>query len=322
MSRLEPRAKRKHDSKLTILSLLLLGMIIVFEILSKGKAITPNNIRNILEQTTTVSLLAIGAATLMISGQIDLSLGGIGTFGALVTARLLLANIPFALALLVGLASGALFGLLNSFLVNYVNLPSFIVTIATANVAQGFGAMVCGGSQIRITNQALTVLGGGKMFNYFPYALIVSLALLFIYGIMLNRTTFGRSIYMVGENATAARLCGLNAKKISMILFVNAGCLATLAGVLVSGKLKFANASLITGSQFDGITASILGGVSMGGGTGGMFGALIGILILNVFENGTTLVGMNTYWQDIAAGLLLVVALLLDYLVTVRKQTE
>ena len=139
---------------------------------------------------------------------------------------------------------------------------------------------------------------------------------------MLKKTAFGRNIYMVGNNPEASRLCGLHPKKVSYTLFINAAVLAVLAGILVAGRLKNANSTLLTGCQFDGITAAILGGVSMGGGTGGMGGALIGILILNCFDNGTTVIGMDSYWQSIASGMLLVIALLADYLLSSRKKSR
>jgi ribose transport system permease protein len=311
---------RKHNGKLLILSALLIAMIVIFTIISGGKFFTIKNLRNVMETTTTVSLLAIGAATLMISGQIDLSLGGIGTVGAVIVACLLNVNVPWVFAFIIGLAVGGLFGALNAVLVNLVRLPSFIVTIATASVAQGLAAMLTSGSQISINSIAIQTLGGGKIGDFFPVSLVISLLLLLIAGIMLKKTAFGRSIYMVGENPEAARLCGIDSRRVSFILFIAAGVLATLAGTLVAGKLKFVNSKLIVDSQFDGITAAILGGVSVGGGDGGMGGALIGILILDVFENGTTVVGMNSYWQKIMSGLLLVLALFLNFLVVDRSE--
>lgn len=312
--------KKQINTKMLVLLCLLIGEVIIFGIISGGKLLSVNNTRNILESTTTVSLLAIGSALLMISGEIDLSLGAVGTLGALVTAYCMHAGMAWLPALLAGVLVGALCGACTAALVNYLNIPSFVATLAMASVAQGFGSMVCGGSQINIKDKVIRTLGSGKMFNYFPYALIISLVLLLIYGIMLKKTAFGRSIYMVGGNREAARLCGLNPKRISFILFINAAILATLASTLVAGKLKIANPRLTTLSQFDGLTAAILGGVSLGGGVGGMGGTLIGILILNCFENATTVVGMNSYWQTIASGLLLIVALLVDFLISKRQE--
>ena len=314
--------KKFLSSKMAILLALLIVLIIVSAIITSGSFITLNNIRNILQTTVTVSLLTIGSGMLMISGQIDLSLGAIGTFGALVTATMLQFNVVWILALIIGMAAAALFGILNASLVTLLNLPSFIATLATASIAQGFGAMVCNGAQISVKNKVIQELGGGRMFDYFPYALFVSLLLLLIYGIILKRTAFGRSIYMVGGNAEAARLCGMNPRRLTFVLFINASCLAALAGTLLTGRLKYANTQCITGSQFDGITAAILGGISMGGGTGGMGGALIGILILNCFENMTTLIGLNTYWLTIMSGLLLLVALLADFAVTAKNRNK
>lgn len=314
--------KKRISTKMLVLLCLLIGEIVIFGIISGGKLLSVNNIRNILESTTTVSLLAIGSALLMISGEIDLSLGAVGTLGALVVAYCMQAGLPWLPALLIGVLIGVVCGACTAALVNFLNIPSFVATLAMASIAQGFGSMVCGGSQISVKNKVIRTLGSGKLFDYLPYALIISLVLLLVYGIMLKKTAFGRSIYMVGGNREASRLCGLNPKRVSFTLFINAAILATLASTLVVSKLKIANPRLTTLCQFDGLTAAILGGVSLGGGTGGMGGTLIGILILNCFDNATTVVGMNSYWQTIAKGLLLIVALFVDFLISARDRDK
>lgn len=313
---------KRIDTKIMVLLTLLVALIVISIIMTSGTFVSLNNIRNVLQTTVTVSLLTIGAGMLMIGGYVDLSLGAIGTFGALVTAFMLRAGVFWLFALLIGLAGASLFGIFNATLITYLKIPAFIATLATSSIAQGFGSMVCEGVQIPIKNTAVQTLGGGRMFGYFPYALIISLVLLLVYGIMLKRTAFGRSIYLVGCNAEAARLCGMNPRRVSYILFINASCLAALAGTLLAGRLKYANSQCITGSQYDGITAGVLGGISVGGGTGGMGGALIGILILNCFENLTTLIGLSSYWQEIASGLLLLVALLADFVIMTRKRSR
>ena len=313
---------KRISTKMIVLLVILAVIIVVFEILSAGNLITPNNLRNILESTTTVTLLTIGSALLMISGQIDLSLGASGTFGALVAATMLANGMFWLIALIVGIAFGALFGLANAALVSELKLPSFIVTLAMASIANGLSAMMCSGAQITVKDPVILTLGGGRIFDYLPIALVISLLLLLVYGIMLKKTESGRKIYLVGANKEAARLCGINPKRVTYLLFINAGALAALCGILVGGKLKYVNTMCISGQQFSGITASILGGISMGGGTGGMGCALIGILILNFFKNGLTLAGLSSYWQDIFGGLLFIFALLADFLVLARRNSK
>lgn len=306
--------KKIVRSKMFTLVILLAAIVLVYTILSGGAFLRARNIRNILQSTTVVSLMTIGAGLLMISGYIDLSLGGTGTMCAMLMAYLLRANLPWYAAVILALACGGVAGAFNAFCVNELNFQPFIATLATALVTQGIGSIISGGINIDISNPLLTFIGGERIFDFIPYSLVISLFALLVYGVILKQTKFGRSIYLVGGNADAARLAGIRPKRISYILFINAGCFAALAGILLSARLKTANVTGVTNSQFTGITASILGGISFGGGSGGMGGALIGILILNCFSNGMTIIDVNPYWQTVASGLLLIFALTADVL--------
>lgn len=301
------------------LFLLLAAIVIIYTVLSDGAFVSPKNIRNILQSTTVVSLLTIGAGTLMIAGHIDLSLGGIGTMCAMLAAYLLRVGVPWYIALIAALAMGGICGAFNAILVNELRLQSFIATLATAAITQGFAPIISQGKQIDIYDPVFKFLGGGRFLNYVPYSLIISLLALLVYGIVLKNTKFGRGVYLIGGNPDAARLGGLRPKRISYALFINAGCLSALAGILLAGRLQTANTVGITNSQFAGITAAILGGISFGGGTGGMGGALIGILILNCFNNGMTVINVSPYWQTIASGALLLIALTVDFLSARRR---
>lgn len=302
------------------LVMLLLAIILIYTILSGGVFISFKNIRNILQSTTVVSLLAIGAGMLMIAGYIDLSLGGIGTMCAMLAAYMLRNGSPWYLALLVALALGAVGGAFNAVMVNELKFQSFIATLATASITQGITSIISNGKQIDISDPVFKFIGNERIADVVPVSVIISLLALLIYGVILARTKFGRSVYLIGGNQDAARLSGLKPKKISYILFINAGCLAALAGILLAGRLKSATAVGITNSQFAGLTAAILGGISFGGGVGGMGGALIGILILNCFNNGMTVIDVNPYWQTIASGILLLVALGVDFMTQRRRE--
>lgn len=311
--------KKVFRNRLFPILLLLIAIALVYEILSGGAFLRLSNIRNILESTTVVSLLAIGTGLLMISGQIDLSLGGIGTMAALAAAAVIRAGMPSVLGLIIGLAIGGAGGLFNAFLVNELKIQSFIATLATASITQGLASMINSGKQINTKDAFFVFIGKSRLFGVVPISVIISLVALLIYGILLKKSKFGRTIYLVGGNPEAARLTGIKPKKISYILFINAGILAGFAAMLLMGRLKAATVIGITNSQFDGITASILGGISFGGGVGGMGGVLVGILILNCFNNGMTVIGIDPYWQTIASGVLLLVALTVDF-VSQRKR--
>ena len=309
-------------TKMFTLLVLLVLLVVVFTVFSSGAFLRPRNIRNIFQATVTVSLLTIGAGTLMIAGYIDLSLGGVGTMCAMLAAYLMRTGAPWYVAMLTAIVLGGISGAVNAVLVNELNFQSFIATLATASVAQGFMAVISQGRQIDIFNRVFNFIGGDRFYDdLIPYSLIISLLALLVYGLILRKTKFGRSVYLTGGNAEASRLAGLRPKRVSYILFINAGALAALAGMLLAGRLKTANTVGITTSQFAGMTAAILGGISFGGGSGGMGGALVGILILNSFNNGMTVIDVPVYWQSVASGTLLLVALAADF-ISARKRAQ
>lgn len=317
---MKERARKVVNSKTFTLTILLIVIIIVFEILSKGMLLKYRNIRSILQSISVVTFLAIGCGMLLISGNTDLSLGGVGTLGPMVLAFCVTAGLPWYVALIISLCACALCGLGNAAMVNYLNFPTFIATIAMASISQGVAYLISGGKTIDLNDTVLNFIGTQRLFNFIPYSFILAMIALVIYAIILNKTKFGRSVFLVGGNPEASRLAGLKPKKISFILFVNASCMACIGGALMAARIKTATPSGLAGQQFTGITAAILGGISFGGGNGGMLGALVGILILNVFENGMQLIGLSSYYQTIASGLLLLIALIYDRAMENRKQ--
>lgn len=316
------KEKRKQitSSKLFTLCVLLVVIVVVFAITTKGSFLRLKNIRNILQSVTVVSFLAIGAGMLMIGGQVDLSLGGIGTLGPMLLAFLLGVGVPWYIALVCALLACGLCGAINAFMVTNMKFPTFIATLGMASVSQGVAYIISKGKNIDIKNAVFAFIGTGKLAKYIPYSIFVAIIALVIYGVVLKRTKYGRTIYLIGGNAEAARLTGLKPAKITYSLFINAGMLAGVAGIMLASRLKTATCDGISAQQFSGLTAAVLGGISFGGGSGGMFGAFIGILILNVFDNGMQLLDVPTYWQTVASGLLLIAALIFDRYVSTRRK--
>lgn len=318
--KLKPEKTKKYlTSKQFTLICLLAVIIIFFELTSPGNSyLKPGNIRNILNSMVLYTLFAIGEGMLIIFGQIDLSPGYIGTTAGVMVAGLLwMTGIPWFIVIILSLLLGIVFGLLNAFLINELGFQGFIATLATGQfIARGFAYVVVSGKTVNINNDAILWIGTGKLFNFIPFTVIISLAAILIYGIILAKTKFGRSIYLCGGNWQAARLAGLNPKKLSYILFANCGMLGALAGILYAGRMKVANLTGTSAYAFPAITAAILGGISFGGGSGGMFGCFLGLLIINGFNNGLTILGVTPYWQSVASGILLLIALTFDYFTT------
>lgn len=315
-------------SKLFALLVLLVCIIVFFTLTSENNNfINPINIRNILNAMVLYTLLAIAEAMLIISGEIDLSPGYIGTTSgvlfALLSGKL---GFPWYAALTVCLTMGILFGLFNALLINKFKFQSFIATLATGPfLAKGFTYILADGGVVElkgtIENNFIIFLGQYRIGKVVPVAIILALLAITVYGIILAKTKFGRSIYLVGGNKLAAKLAGIEPKKISYILFANSGFLGALAGIIYVGRLKAGNVVGTNNYTFEAITAAIIGGVSFTGGSGTMLGCFMGLLIINGFSNGLSILGVSPYWQSVASGLLLLVALVADY-ISVRSRNR
>jgi len=321
------RLRRIFSTKIITLLILFVVLIAFFGITvsatGKGSFFNPINIRNILNTMVIVALLTVGASCLIISGKIDLSAGYVGTFcGIMLAFFMATLGIPWPIALILAVLLGILFGLVNAFLVNEFGLQAFIVTLATSAIAEGLTRVPGNSKFITIDNDSFSWIGNGRIANVIPVSIILAFAIFLVYAFIIGRTKFGRSVYLVGGNANAARLAGLNPKKIYYILFANSGGMAALAGCLLSSRMKSGTLTGIQGNNFAGVTAAILGGVSFGGGSGNMGGAFIGLLIINSFNNGIMLLGISPYWQQIASGGLLLLALVSDYIAIRNTQKK
>lgn len=295
-----------------ILMLIVLVVIIAFFGILNRNYLTYNNFSNILMAASTIGLLAIGQTFLIIAGHIDLSCASFAAMIAVITALLVNAGIPWLLVIIMVLVGSILGGLINSCLVNIFGLQPFIATLAMSYVYSGSAYLLCSGKSIPIANKSFTAIGSLRIIGI-PLPAILMLVCFIVFGFILAKTVFGRSVYMVGGNSEAARLSGLNPKRISTILYVISAIVAAFAGVLMAAKMHSGQPAGGSGSEFDAITAAILGGVSFMGGTGNLVGCFIGLLIMQCFNNGLTVLNVSSFWQIVAKGLLLIVALILDY---------
>lgn len=312
--------KKFFKSKLFVLLILLVLIVGFFAYQTGGRSLGLINVRSILSQILISSLLAIGAAYLMISGNLDLSSGAVGTLCGLVMAVMLKAGIFWPAAIITSLLLGGIVGIINAALINELNFQGFIATMAIAAVAEGCTYLITDSRAVSFENEVVAKIANGKFLgNTVPYAMIGVFALFLIYGVVLSKSKFGRQIYLVGGNHKAAYLAGINPKKISYKLFVNNALLSALAGCLFTAQMRSGTMAGISNNQMAGITAAMLGGISFGGGSGGMAGAFVGLLILNAFSNGLTVLGMNPYWKAFASGALLLAALALDVFTTRRE---
>ena len=300
--------------RIIMMLLLLVLLLIVFAVLSDGVSLFPLNLVNILSAMSTSTFLTTGVALLMISGRLDLSTGANGTLCGILTAHLLREGMPLLPTILITLAAGALMGFVNALLVNELRIAPFIATLATGSVATGLVYFIANKQWIDVVHPILKNYGKYLLFGYIPVCSLIAFSLMLLVGVVLHKTQFGRQIYIVGSNAQAAMLSGINPRKMSFSLFILCGLFASAAGITFVARTQSATVQGLVAQRFQGITSAVLGGIAFGGGSGGMAGAFVGLLVLNVFSNGMTVLGINPYWQYVASGLLLLFALTLDYI--------
>jgi len=299
--------------------LILIGAIIVvfalFTSLNKN-FLSVTNLVNILVAASLVGLVAIGHTYLIIAGQNDLSPGSLVAFSGVLAALLVSWGINLFIAMIITIAAAALVGVLNAWMVNKIKLEAFIATLVTQSVIRGFAYILCGGKPVSISNP--TFISIGKLrFAGIPFSVWIMIIAFIIFGFILAKTRFGRSIYAIGGNRDAARLAGLNPPKIITISFVMMGVMCGLGGIVFASRMNSGQPSANVNLEFDAITAVILGGVSFTGGVGSMGGTILGVILIQAFNTGLTMVNVPSFWQYVAKGMLLLFALSSDYL---RKQ--
>lgn len=303
------------SSKYFSLLIIIVAQLIIFTAWSDGMMVKPLNIRNILNNVVLLSFISIGACFLMLYGEMDISSGASGSFAACMSAMFAMNyGLPDWLAIIVALLIGCVIGLLNALMINKLKFPPFIATMSMSNVLQGLGYLLVSALGVSINRQPVfNFLGDTKFFNKLvPMGVLIAILFLVVYGIILAKTKFGRTIYLCGGNRMAAKLCGLNPTKLSYILYINSAFLASVSGVMYVARVKTALPTALTSYQFTGITAAVLGGVAFGGGSGNILGCALGMLVLAVFNNGVATVGLNANYATVFNGVLLIVGLALD----------
>ena len=310
-------------SKLFLLLVIWVGLIILFTIwagINRKNFFSLQTFIDIGDLLMLSTFLAIGSGILMVSGHLDFSASGIGAFaGVFMAAAMKFWGFPTGVAIIAAIIISTLLGVLNAVLVNELKFPSFIATLASGAVIRGIGYWLSvepgkvAPAPVGIKNDVTRFIADGKIAGV-PYTLIFALIVIIIYGLILAKTKFGMQAYLVGGNPQAARLSGISPRKMYYLLFANSGFLAGITGVIFMGRVGQGRPDALLDKQFIGITAAILGGVSFGGGSGSLAGVFVGLLILNTFTKGTTIVTFNSYLSTVFSGLLLLVALTLDYL--------
>jgi len=273
-----------------------------------------HNILNIFLATAVIGILAIGSTFVICMAAIDLSVGSVlavsAVCGALMVKPL---HLPWPLVIAVTLGVGALFGLANGLLVSRGRIPSFIVTLGMLGIARGLAFILAGGRAIYDMPAPIVYIGQGRVFGV-PVPVIVFLAVALVGHFVLQHTRFGKHTLVVGDNVTAARVTGLRIGRHVTKVFALSGAIAGLAGLLQMGRLNAADPATGVFFELNAITAAIIGGTNLFGGEGTILGTVIGALIMGVILNGLNLMAVQAFYQQVAIGVVLIVAVWLDRL--------
>lgn len=281
----------------------------------------PTNLLSVLRNVCVNCLIAFGITGVLISGGIDLSVGSVVAASGVLAVRMSNAGIPVPVCVLVALLFGALIGFFNGLIISNTALPAFIVTLSTQIIVRGVSYILTGGQPTQSTNDVFNNLGTGYLFGL-PIPVIIVIVTMVILFFVMNRTGFGRHVYAVGGNIEAARYAGVNVKWVQIRMFMISGVMAALAGVVLAARLYSGQPNVGEGFERDAIAASVLGGTSMSGGVGAMGGTVVGVLIIGVLNNGMNLLKIDTYWQYVVKGGVILGAVYIDYLKKTRGKKK
>jgi len=274
--------------------------------------ITPRNIFNIIRQVSMIGIIAIGMTFVILSAEIDLSVGSMVAFTGVIAAGLQVYNgcstfiatlVPLLLATLLGIGMGVV--------ITKTNVHSFVVTLGMLSIARGLGLIYSGGYPISGLNPSFRFIGGG-MIGPVPVPVIIYLGVIIVGYFILSQTTFGKYVYAIGGNREAARLSGIPVNFYRTIVFGICSFSAGIAGIILASRVNSGQPTAGLGWELDVIASVIIGGTSLFGGRGGIIGTVIGSLFLGVLRNGLNLLGVSPFYQQVFIGLLIIIAVILD----------
>jgi ribose transport system permease protein len=298
----------------TLLGLTLLGLLAILWIalaFSTNSFWTYNNISNLLRQGAMTAVLAIGETFVIITAGIDLSVGAVVGFTSVIIAWLLTHDFPIWAAILITLGIGLIIGAFHGFGITKLGLPPFIMTLATLTALRGIGLLITNGATISITNTDFTGFSRGDLLgvpNLFWMVLVVAVPSY----IFLHHSRYGRYLFAIGSNTEAARLSGVNTVRMIYIAYILSALCAAFVGILLAARIGIGNATQAEGWELQAIASSVIGGTSLFGAVGSVHGPLLGSFILTTINNGANLLNVNSFWQRVITGGLIIVIVYFD----------
>ncbi len=314
--------------RITVLELILVALCIILAFLTPW-FLTLENILNILRNASMQGIIAMGMTLVIIAGEIDLSVGSAVAFSGCLSAwmtKALKASsldcgeagnvvVAFLIPVIVGVAIGAATGWMRM----RFGVPTFIITLASLTILKGAAQLITNGFPISSFPGWFNFLGGGYIFGEIPFPALIFIIVFLAVSFVTKYTEFGRSVYAVGGNLEAARLSGIRVTRVKVAVMALVSGLAAVAGVMQASQIMSGSANTATGWELDVIASVIIGGTSLSGGSGKVWGTFVGILFLGVLVNGMTLLNINEYWQYVVRGFLILTAVLINMAPGQRK---
>lgn len=292
--------------------MVLIALIVFFSIVSP-QFIQARNFFNIAKQIATVGICSVGFSFVLITGGIDLSVGFQISLDIVVTAVLMNSfGVPWFLACIIGMFMGTCIGLINGLIIVETGVAPLIVTLSMMTILKGISFLITGGLAIFKFDETFVKIGQGTIGGIVPISLLFLVAIIAVGIFILNKTVYGRYFYAIGNNVEAAKLSGVNVKRIQLMAYGLCGFFTSIGALLLLARLNSAQSSTGDGYEFNCLTACVVGGVSSNGGKGTVLGAIIGCLIVGVLENGLAIMNINEYVQEVIKGLVLLCAVIYD----------
>jgi len=316
----QPAWRQLLTGSTTSIFLVLVALIAVFSLLQFNEFFTVSNLRNIATDAAVLLVVATGLTYVIITAGIDLSVGSVLVFASVVSARAMNAVGGdnwgvIIVGVIVGLLAGVAWGILNGFLVTKAKIPSFIVTLGTLGMALGAALLITGGVDERdVPFKLVETIGTGRLFGQIPWLVVIAAVVALVFGIILAQTRFGRYTYAIGSNEEGVRRTGVNVDRHLIKVYALCGALAGLAGALSLARFGTTSIAGNTTLNLDAIAAIVIGGTSLFGGVGTIVGTVVGVFIPAVLRNGFVIVGVQPFWQQVAVGAVLIIAVYLDQL--------
>lgn len=292
-----------------------LAFIIVFIILTiaTDTFMTTRNLINVIRQVSVNGIIAVGMMFVLLTGGIDLSVGSVVALSGVVAAYFAKTGAyPLPVSIIITLIVGVIVGLINAFLIVKVRIVPFIATMGMLSIAKGVALVISNGRPISNLTDSFRIIGGGSLLTYIPIMSLIMIACYLLGYFILNKTKFGRYIYAIGGNEKAARVSGLKVDQVKAIVYIVSSVFSALAGLVLASRINAGSPASGEGYELDAIAAVVIGGTSLSGGIGSIWGTLLGVFMVGVLNNGLDLLNVSSYYQLITKGAIIILAVALD----------